>query len=368
MTKRVGIVTLYGNFNYGNRLQNYAVQRIYEELGYEATTLIYGGRSLLSACRHAAARLLWSASEADPEAAMGEVRAGSFRAFSHLISSASVDVSLSRLARSYDLFSVGSDQVWNPRGIDSYAWMFLKFAAPEQRVALAPSIGASQVKSPYARLQMASGLRGFGHLSVREGDGARLIKELTGQDAEVVIDPTLMLDAAEWRQVARDSQVPDEPYLFVYVLGQKTEQLRDHIERLSRERGLRVVSLSDKSREGEVDAGPSEFVSLIDHAAHVVTDSYHAAVFSLLMDTPLTIFKRSGGSSQGTFSRLATLADKFGLWGSVMGDERFEKDARVDRRQLEGALARERQAFARHLGRSIPGAPVSVLASGIGCR
>lgn len=365
MSNRVGIVTLGGNFNYGNKLQNYAVQRIYQALGFETKTLTYGGLSPVSWARHTAAKMLYPAAEADPESVMGERRVRAFNEFSSRIETQAVGDSLSRLPDQYDYFSVGSDQVWNPRGIDSYKWMFLKFARPSQRIALAPSIGVSEIRSPYARHMMKAGLRGFSHLTVREEEGARLIKELTGQEATVVIDPTLMLDSDEWRKVSDDSDCPTEPYVFSYVLGKKTFELEKHIEELTNDGELSIVSLSDRSRSGEIDAGPAEFISLIDHAQHVVTDSYHAAVFSILMGTPLTIFRREGGSSSGMFSRLETLANKFDLWGCVFGDERFETEFVVGDTELRSSLLRERTIFSDCLAKSLCGVNISPIRGGV---
>lgn len=366
MGKRIGIVTLVGNFNYGNKLQNYAVQRIYQSLGFEPVTLRYGGLSPVSWARHTAASVLLPPAENNPESVMGEERVRAFASFSSLITTTEVEDSLSTLADQFDYFSVGSDQVWNPHGIDSYRWMFLEFAHREQRVALAPSIGMSAVRSPYARHMMASGLRGFSRLSVRERDGARLIDELTGQSASVVIDPTLMLNAGEWRGVSRPQACPSEPYVLSYVLGRGSEALGEWVATLTDGGRARLVRLSDRSHSGEVDAGPAEFIALIDRARHVVTDSYHAAVISLIMGTPLTIFRRAGESSGGTFSRLETLAEKFNLWKCVFGDDRFEPSFVRDEGEFHRALDRERAILAEHLSQSLGGEDVSSLRSGVG--
>lgn len=366
MGKRVGIVTLPGNFNYGNRLQNYASQRIYQALGFEPTTLVYRGLSPVSWTRHAVASLLFPPEAVNPESVMGAARVRAFADFSSLIGTAAVEASLSSLAEHFDYFSVGSDQVWNPHGIDSYRWMFLEFAHREQRVTLAPSIGISRVRSPYARHMMISGLKGFAHLSIREIDGARLIGELTGQEATVVIDPTLALNAGEWRRVSHSEACPSDPYVLSYVLGKGNEALDEWVSTLTSGGRARLVSLSDRSRSGEIDAGPAEFIALIDHAQHVVTDSYHAAVISLIMGTPLTIFRRTGESSGGTFSRLETLAEKFDLWGSVFGDTRFNPRFVWDERRRARALDHERAVLAEHLSRSLGGMDASPLLTGIG--
>lgn len=349
MSKSIGIVTMVGNFNYGNRLQNYAVSKIYETMGCEVETLNYLGRSLPSALRNTAAGILLPRETTHPEERMSFERKKSFKKFSDLIPTRCVDEPLPKLKEKYDFFSVGSDQVWNPNYVDCYQWMFLEFADRKQRIALAPSIGMSSLSSPYAKHMISRGLRGFDCLSVRELDGARLIKQMTGQTAQVVIDPTLMLKSDTWLSVADDRMVPDRPYVFTYLLGEKSAEQEDYIQRLLHKRGAIQVSLSDKARDGELDAGPSEFIGLINRASHVVTDSYHATVFSLLLGTPVTIFRRVGRSN--LFSRLATLTNTFGMEGAIFGSSEFGK-APVDVKDINGILIEERKKLAMHLKRS----------------
>ena len=363
MGVRVGIVTMVGNFNYGNRLQNYAVWKIYDALGCDAVTLDYPGRSLASSVRHLAADVLLPREATHPEEAMSTARLDSFRSFTALIPTQAVKCSLRDLAGRFDYFSVGSDQVWNPNYVDSYRWMFLEFAQRRQRVALSPSIGMSALRSPYARAQIARGLRGFDHLSVRELDGARLIKGLTGQDATVVIDPTLMLRADTWRKVANTAVVPHEPYVFTYLLGDRSEEQEAYVRRLAEGAGGRVAALSDKAREGEVDAGPAEFIALIDGASQVVTDSFHAAVFSVLLGTPLTIFRREGRSN--LFSRLVTLTETFDLKRAIFVDPAFGGGAVVDDKTLERVLLAERARVAEHLRLSMPDVRTEAIEGGV---
>ena len=363
MGTSVGIVTMVGNFNFGNRLQNYAVSKIYETLGCDSETLVYPGVDFPSALRNMAANILLPHEATHPEERMSAERKASFQAFTSLIPTRQVDATLDQLREKYDYFSVGSDQVWNPNYVDCYRWMFLQFAERGQRIALSPSIGVSSLSSPYARRRISRGLRGFDNLSVREADGAKLIKQLTGQDATVLIDPTLMVTANSWRSVANGRMVPDRPYVFTYLLGDRSVEQDAYISAVSDDLDAIQVSLSDKARDGEVDAGPAEFIALIDGASRVITDSYHAAVFSILMDTPVTIFRREGRSN--LFSRLATLTQTFGLQDAVFGDERFEGQAMVSAQVKDSVLAKERRRFAEHVRQSMPGVDVEVLANGI---
>ena len=219
------------------------------------------------------------------------------------------------LSNYYSLFSVGSDQVWCARYMRDPGWYFLRFAPRSKRVALCPSIGVASVSNDDARL-LRRGLAGFDELSVREEDGAALIRELTGREATVLVDPTLMLTAEEWRDVADGRLTPAEPYVFAYILG-KEDPARDAlIARLAA--GRQVIRISDRDDGTELPAGPAEFIDLVDHAALVVTDSFHGSVFATLLATPLVEVPRAGGEHMA--GRIDTLVSKLGLARVPVGE------------------------------------------------
>ena len=220
MHPTVGIVTLACNFNYGNRLQNYATSEIFKAMGYEPETLAYSGKSPIAHARHLAASVLYGQA---PEDLMSPERKQRFNTFSKLIPTKTVGGRLSVVADEYDFFAVGSDQVWNPRGIDSYQFMFLKFADRTKRTTIAPSLGVSSIDDPYSRLMIKRGLAGFDNLTCREDAGAKLIESLTGQHAAVTVDPTMLLSPESWRKVACNDFTPRQPYIFSYTLGEMTD-------------------------------------------------------------------------------------------------------------------------------------------------
>ena len=78
----------------------------------------------------------------------------------------------------------------------------LNFFDAKQKVCFAPSFGVSEIGDEW-KLLFAEKLKEIPYLSVREEAGAEIIKQLTGKSAEVLIDPTLMLDANEWRKIEK---------------------------------------------------------------------------------------------------------------------------------------------------------------------
>ena len=248
------------------------------------------------------------------------------------------------LGSNYDLFSAGSDQSWNPRFMHTPNWNFLRFAAVEKRVALCPSIGISEIGSDDAYV-LARGLAGFAELSVREESGAAIIRQLTGRQATVLADPTLMLTPAEWRGVADGRLTPASPYVFAYLLGADSPQRAQALRALAD--GRQVIQISDHDDGTELPAGPAEFIDLVDHAALVVTDSFHACVFAVLLATPLVAVPRAGG--EGMSGRIDTLAAKLGLARQAVEGSPYPAERLVPGEDLDARLATERGKFGAYL-------------------
>ena len=184
-------------------------------------------------------------------------------------------------------------------------------------------------------------------MSIRERRGAELLRECARRNAEVICDPTLALNAEEWRAVADERCTPAEPYVFTYLLGGVGAEASDVLDKVTDHGRIPVVPLSDRQKPGEPDAGPAEFIDLIDYALHVVTDSFHAAVFSSILHTPLTIVHREGGASM--FSRLEQLSEMLGIEEKVYGSPVYDLAKAGDYEGVDDAIDRERERFMGYL-------------------
>lgn len=346
MVHKIGIVTLPGRFNYGNRLQNYATTKLVESLGLKAESFDLVRPKFVARGALIAKRILGL--PLPPEDAIGRKRLAAFDRFNSKMRLRTVTRSkVASLKGCCDLFITGSDQVWNLNIVGRKDWWyFLEFADRAQRIALSPSIGLDALDPEQASV-VAKGVSGFGRLSVRETRGAELIKECSGRDAAVICDPTLVLSPEEWRAVADDRLTPAEPYVFTYLLGEVGESAVRVLDEVTDHCKLPVIPLSDRQRSKEPDAGPAEFISLIDHADHVVTDSFHAAVFSSILQTPLTIVRREGGANM--FSRLETLAQTLDIEHKIYGSPCFNLSCAGDYEGVPESIERERQKFMGYL-------------------
>jgi hypothetical protein len=285
------------------------------------------------------------------EKSMSKKRLEAFDSFNELMTFRNIyDTSKDELSR-YACISVGSDQIWALRRFrHGEKWAYLRFADRNQRIALAPSLGVGSV-SKLRQHRLAKYLEGFDELSIREENGARIIKSATGRDADVICDPTLVLDADEWRQVANDRMIPASPYVFAYLLGETGLEAQSVLDLASNNGEIPIVMLSDRERVGELPAGPAEFISLIDNASHVVTDSFHAAVFSAIFQTPLTIVHRESQDSaySNMFGRLETLADKLSIQEKIFNSETYDIRQAADYSGVKEAIEKEQAKFIEYL-------------------
>jgi hypothetical protein len=261
------------------------------------------------------------------------------------------------VAKDYACFVAGSDQIWNPNFIAYGHPETLPFASEGKRVALAASIGISHIRDA-DKDWFAREIGRFDHISVREDRAAEIVRELTRREAEVVIDPTLAMEGDEWRTLADDRLTPAEPFVFAYLLGGTGKDASSALATAS-ENGASVLTLSDRDKPGELPAGPAEFISLVDHATHVVTDSFHAAAFSVLLGTPLTIVRRQGDTSM--FSRLESLARMLCLEDCIYGSPEYHAKLSGDRQQTYERLVEERVRFHNFLSKSMPKCPAAMI-------
>lgn len=344
---KVGIVTLFGRFNYGNRLQNYAICSIFRKLGIEVETLVVTKPRLVGSIVKLLRKIIKGT--ISPEDLMTDRRLKAFNSFNSNIKIRLFQRFKSISMSDYDAVVCGSDQVWNLRELGSnkfwFKWFFLKYCSPSQRIALAPSLGVSALNTQELTL-LKEGISGFSSLSVREKQGAELIFQASGRNAEVICDPTLLLSADEWRAIASEELTPQRPYVFTYLLGGINGEVSEALCHVAGEEKA-VVSLTDRQAKGELDAGPAEFISLIEHADHVITDSFHAAVFSIIFHRPLTIVHREGNTEM--FSRLDNLSKALGVSEKVYGSKQFDYDRAGDYSGTDELIELQRQKFMSYL-------------------
>ena len=203
-----------------------------------------------------------------------------------------------------NIFLTGSDQIWN--AYYSYdPFYFGANAGNSIKIAYGSSMGGNSIPSEHKE-EINNYLQEFKCIGVREASTAStLSKLLSNVEIRNVLDPTLLLSAEEWRTVGSRFQLPPmlrgKKYILTYFLGNKTDLYRNCITKISRDTGIsNIINLpSAESPELKIDnsfdyntAGCEDFINLIDKAALVLTDSFHATAFSINLSTEFIAFKR----------------------------------------------------------------------------
>lgn len=202
-----------------------------------------------------------------------------------------------------DLYIAGSDQIWNtdmPNGNHEAYW--LGFAPKgKPRCAYAASFGISQLKEedkPRIRMHLKS----FDMVSVREQSGVRIIQDLGLSNAVCVVDPVFLLSREDWLHMSANAKkynVKSGGYILVYDFLWSNPRLIEFTKMLSQRNSLPVVAITGGQRcrfatRSITNAGPLEFVDLVANAAFVVSSSFHATAFSIILEKEFYTFSDTG--------------------------------------------------------------------------
>lgn len=269
------------------------------------------------------------------------------------------DVSYKQIKRAartkaYTAFFSGSDQIWSASWFVRNPWWFLRFAPKQKRVAWAPSFGGDAV-APYNVVDYARYIKSYAHLSAREDLGVDIIKQLTGRDAAALSDPSVLLDREQWRELYRDRDRESEPYVLLFFLDPPSSVARDmiaHVQELTGKR-LLVFAYDEHESLGDVPArngDPADFLAMIDGAEFVLTDSFHAAMFSTIFGTPFFIFNRNSKASTQSI-RMRNHVKTYGLESRYLTEVRpmTEADLHMDQAHIDAVLSQKRERFEAYL-------------------
>lgn len=315
MKKQYGIITIVGNGNYGNRLQNYALCYALKKLDSEADihTIWYNSwnKTIKDIFKK---RLIFLKGKGEKK------RYNNFSKFTNIYTNPTnkeyfVNSNLDELKNKFDKIIIGSDQIWNYTFFQEKFgyYEFAQFEEKSKCFSYSASFGLSSIPDEMKKTYQ-KGLYNLSHISVREEAGAKLVKEITGDNAEVVLDPTMLLTLDEWVSIELqpDFQIP-EKYILTYFLGDKKEQQNKEINQLANDYNLKIINLNDKEQLNVYCCGPREFIYLFHNAEIIFTDSFHACVFSILFQKPFYVYNRYTEGMVNMNSRLDTLLGKFDL-------------------------------------------------------
>lgn len=355
---KIATLTFQRALNYGAILQCYSLQKTIKDLGYDSEVLDYDCKMISKGYKILITDSLAAFIKSLLFLPMFYKKKQNFDSFIKRFISVSKEVSYPELANAssgYDAVITGSDQVWNYKLTGCDSAYFLDFV-PEKRKRLsyAASFGIKDIPDSY-RTFYQQHIDDMGHLSVRERTGADLVKEISGREADVVLDPVFLQRAEEWKQIM--PRTDDKGYIFVYMPGKNTLQVA---QSLAKEKKLKIIYCAydyslRNSQENvgnmRLSLGPDEFLSLLDGADYVVTGSFHATAFSLIFRKKFFV-----EVPPNVGSRITDLLDTFDLQERIFSGDSLPEDTDINWEQVSQKMDELRQMSLMSLRNSIEAA------------
>lgn len=310
---KISIITLQNVANYGSVLQTYATQLLFQGMGYDVEFIDY--------IRKNQTRKYIQKSQIDRSSIQGFIKSmyriyiggAMIHARMHRVFEKFVQKRIHISSRKYysveelqeypplaDIYCTGSDQMWNSGwngGIErSY---YLDFVDKKPKFSFSTSIGMDTIPENEIEETLRL-LQDYRFITVREKSAADLLNRY-GISAKPILDPTLLVDGAFWRNFCQDSRKKlrekQGKYILVYQLnsGHDSVDFIRYVKNLSKQMGLQVkvisYGLKIKRVFGEYVCLPmiEEFVSLFANAEYVVTDSFHGTSFCVNLNKPFTV-------------------------------------------------------------------------------
>lgn len=333
---KIALLTFHTAANFGAALQAYALQEFLESKGYDAEYIDYQNHKR---------RLIYDM----PYRVMDSFKRGKLiEAFFYAVGMPFMNMrkrkfeefnrnylkisdtlfhdkkELEKANGHYDMFIVGSDQVWNPVNNGNDTSYMLSFVVDETKtMSYASSFGLSEVPD-YIKTDYSESLKRIAHLSTRELSGVNIIKELTKRDAKLVLDPVFLLTKQQWLKLIDECPIMDN-YLFSYT--NRKEQMSKFLRTGYDMKGVkhhklsRYNTLSDfinPNVKVKYDMSPQEFLANINGAQMVVSASFHCICFSIIMNKSFVCFLTG---NEGKDERLKTLLTHFGLMDRVYNND-----------------------------------------------
>lgn len=204
-----------------------------------------------------------------------------------------------------DVYITGSDQVWNSQFSTNKELdlpFYLPFVKDAKKISYASSFGRDSIPDKDREI-VKNLLEQYDSISVRENSGKEILRSM-GIDSEVTVDPTILCPLEVWNVIA-DKRV-DTNYILLYqvTFNPQIYQLAKAVAAAEGKKMI-IITLDSKDKrkmkKGNIKIAPAveDWLSYIKYADGVITDSFHASVFSIL-------FKRKFVTISGTRKEMST--------------------------------------------------------------
>ena len=333
---KLGLLTFHNAANYGASLQAYALQKFLSDKGYYCEYINY-----VNASRAHEYSMLWHIWDSlrrrqlksavayilgSPFLTLRKIRFNKFyKQYLHKTEKVYHNsTEATSLNESFDRFIVGSDQVWNPT-CNGYDCAFLLDFVMEKskKISYSPSFGVAAVPK-VLEADYRKYLFEFGFLGVREMAGKSIVKELTGREATVNIDPVMLISKEQWMSILPKKKHKER---FIFFYTNCNNQIADFFKTGYHLEGRKQYVLSRYTRPQDFlnpavrvkyCMSPQEFVWVILNAELVISASFHCIAMAILLNRPfITILTGDKGKDE----RIVNLLKMTGLTGRILSEK-----------------------------------------------
>lgn len=350
---KIGIITLYGEENYGNKFQNYAVKKMIEKINHSIhVDTIKPKLTNKQKIFMILVKLGISGYKNYRKDNYDKSKKDNFSAFSKKYLNPISFKNVNTLNRSYDLFFAGSDQIWNTNGFKESMLDFflLSFADNQKRIAISPSLGTGEIKEEQLA-QFKREIPKFKMLSCRENSGVSVLENISnGKKCIKLSDPTIGLSKDEWnsiRELAKGK--PKDDYVFCYFLGKVDEEIKEQVKQLKKEN--KVVEIMKKNDISIFSNNPSQFIDLLADSKLLITDSFHGCVFAIIFNLPFVVLHTKDRLNME--DRIISLLNEFDLEERWIDNLNYNNIYNIDYRNSNKKLEDERNKLISYVSEAL---------------
>lgn len=328
---KIGILTLPLHTNYGGILQAYALQIVLKRMGHDVCIIekrksplrlpllkapfVYGKRMIKKMIGSPIP--IFYEQKTNREKPIIQQNTNKF--ICRYIKRKFVDDFSEIKETDFDAIVVGSDQVWRPKyfrdGIE-HAYLDFTNGWNIKRIAYAASFGTDEWEyTPKQTKRCGELLKHFDAVSVREDSSVDLCYLHFGVTAQNVLDPTMLLTKEEYIQLFENTYtLKSEGDLLYYILDETPEKM-DLIDNIAAEKKMIPFRVNSKVKninaplEERIQLPVEQWIRGFYDAKYIVTDSFHACVFSIIFNKPFTVI----ANVDRGMSRLSSLLRMFNL-------------------------------------------------------
>jgi hypothetical protein len=318
---KTALLTLPLHSNYGGILQAYALQEALKRMGHEAILIKENSRFQFPLWKYPKRVLCkYILRKKDSIDVFYEQKREKLGQNTRIFIDKNIQtkdfLQVKKNKKDFGAIIVGSDQIWRPKYYKNIEKAYLSFAKnwKIKRIAYAASFGTDEWEYTDKQTENCKNLlKLFDAVSIREKSGVELCKKHFDINAVQVLDPTMLLDVSHYISLIEKEKVEKSMgNLFVYVLNKN--KVADKIEQeiSSTLNLIPFYSSTDSVKALIADRKTTKVENWLRSfydAEFVLTDSFHACVFSILFNKPFVVY---GNSSRG-LSRFDSLLQLFNL-------------------------------------------------------